>query len=99
DKVKTITYGNGQVASYSYDSRDRPTQILVMAGATKALDLNYTYDGTGNVLSVNNENYGYDALDRITSTSFTGGWGTIDYTYDGAGNRLTMTQAGPGSNT
>jgi RHS repeat-associated protein len=99
DKVSTIGYGNGQVANYFYDSRDRPTQILVMEGTTKALDLNYTYDGTGNVLSVNNENYGYDALDRITSTSFAGGWGTINYTYDGAGNRLTMTEAGLGSNT
>ena len=85
-QISKIVYGDGEVATYTYDSRDRPTQILDMYGTTKELDLNYTYDGTGNVLSENSQAYGYDALNRLTSA--TGPWGTIGYTYDQVGNRV-----------
>ena len=53
DKVSKITYGNGEVTTYTYDSRDRPTQILDKYQGAKKLDLNYTYDGTGNDLNIN----------------------------------------------
>ncbi len=55
--------------TYTCDSRDRPTRILAMEGQTKLLDLNYTYDGTGNVLNIDSESYGYNALNQITSAS------------------------------
>lgn len=90
DKMSTITFGNGEVATYSYDNRDRPTRILVKMGSTKNLDLNYTYDGTGNVLTLNTESYGYDWLDRLTSSS--GPWTAVTYTYDQVGNRIKMVQ-------
>ena len=80
DKMQTITFGSGEVATYTYDNRDRPTRILDKIGITKNLDLNYTYDGTGNVLTLNTETYGYDWLDRLTSSS--GPWTAITYTYD-----------------
>ena len=90
DKMQTITFGSGEVATYTYDNRDRPTRILVKMGSTKNLDLNYTYDGTGNVLTLNTESYGYDWLDRLTSSS--GPWTAITYTYDQVGNRVKMVQ-------
>ncbi|MDE1853769.1 MAG: RHS repeat protein [Thaumarchaeota archaeon] len=90
DKISKITYGNGEVATYSYDTRDRPTQILDKYGSTKELSLNYTYDGTGNVLTLNTESYGYDWLNRLTSSS--GPWGSYAYAYDQVGNRIRMVQ-------
>ncbi len=96
DKVKTITYGNGIQTTYTYDSRSRATRILVKDGAVTKLDLNYAYTGNGDVQSIDDgiaptdETYGYDGLDRLTSSS--GPWGTITYTYDQVGNRLTKTE-------
>src|SRR5207244_7404091 len=90
DKMRSITFGNGEVTNYAYDSRGRPTRILDRIGNTKNLDLNYTYDGTGNVLTLNSESYAYDLLDRLTST--TGPWGTLTYSYDQVGNRVKMVQ-------
>src|SRR5437016_11706704 len=72
------------------DSRGRPTRNLDKIVSKKNLDLNYTYDGTGNVLTLNSESYAYDSLDRLTST--TGPWGTITYAYDQVGNRVKMVQ-------
>ena len=87
-QISKITYGDGEVQTYTYDSRDMPTQILDMYGTTKEMDLNYTYDGTGNVLTENSQSYGYDALGRLTSA--TGPWGTVTYEYDQVGNRVQM---------
>ncbi len=90
DRMGTINYGNGEVATYAYDTRDRPTQIQDKYGTTKELSLNYTYDGTGNVLTLNTESYGYDWLNRLTSAS--GPWGSYTYAYDQTGNRIRMVQ-------
>ncbi|TLY17896.1 MAG: RHS repeat protein, partial [Thaumarchaeota archaeon] len=88
-KLSRISYGDGQVATYSYDSRDRPTRILVRTGSQTQLDLNYTYDSVGNVLSIDGERYSYDWLNRLTSAR--GTWAPISYSYDGAGNLLNKT--------
>jgi len=92
DKVYTVRYGNGVQTTYSYDVRSRPMRILTKFNSLTLLDLNYTYDGEGNVLSINTETYWYDTLDRLTSSS--GPWGSISYTYDAVGNRLTKTEGG-----
>jgi RHS repeat-associated protein len=92
NQVASVKYGDGQTATYTYNNRDEPTQILVKNGAVKQLDLNYTYDPAGNVLKIGSESYGYDYLNRLTSAN--GPWGAISYTYDAVGNRLTMTQGG-----
>jgi RHS repeat-associated protein len=88
--VSSIKYGDGQVASYSYNLEDEVTRILVMQGAVKQLDLNYTYDKVGNVKTIDSETYSYDALDRLVSSK--GPWGVITYGYDAVGNRLSMIQ-------
>jgi RHS repeat-associated protein len=82
--INTVTYGNGEVTSYTYDSMSRPKTITTSLGSTKELSLTYSYDGTGNVVSINSETFGYDALNRLTSA--TGSWGTTTYSYDAAGN-------------
>jgi RHS repeat-associated protein len=90
NKLNTITYGNGVQTTYGYNNRDMPTSIVAKSGSTKEMDLNYTYDGVGNVLSINNENYTYDWLNQVSTAA--GPWGSISYNYDGAGNIVSITQ-------
>jgi RHS repeat-associated protein len=82
--INTMTYGNGEVTSYTYDSTSRPKTITTSLGSTQELSLSYTYDGAGNVASINSQTFGYDALNRLTSA--TGQGGTTTYSYDAAGN-------------
>jgi RHS repeat-associated protein len=89
-KVATIGYGNNVKTSYTYDSRDRPKSIYSFSGTTQLMGLNYTYDGVGNVLSINTESFTYNSLNELISSS--GPWGSTSYFYDGAANMLNMTQ-------
>jgi len=90
DRIGSITYGNGVQTTYLYDNRGRPTRILTRNSTATLLDLNYEYDANGNLLNVNSnqETYGYDDLNRLTSAN--GPWGTLSYTYDIVGNRLSQ---------
>ncbi|MDA4122764.1 MAG: hypothetical protein OK456_06245, partial [Thaumarchaeota archaeon] len=90
DEVSEIKYGNGEVTTYSYDSRDRITQIDLKDGSTKELDLNYTYDGDSDVKTINSETFHYNWLDQLISSSGIGS-GNTTFAYDGAGNMLNQT--------
>ena len=97
DTVNTMTYGNGEVTSYVYDKMDRPTSITTSQGSTQELSLSYKYNAAGDVVSINSESFGYDALDRLTSS--TGAWGTTTYSYDAAGNMVQKQQNSSSSAT
>ncbi|MGA2876475.1 MAG: hypothetical protein ABSE82_13170, partial [Nitrososphaerales archaeon] len=89
NQIATIKFGNGVKTTYSYNSRDMPTSILSKSsGGTTLLSLNYTYDGVGNVLKINNQNYSYNMLNELTSGN--GSWGKISYSYDAVGNMVKM---------
>src|SRR6267378_1487506 len=90
-RIGNITYGNGVQTIYRYDNRGRPTEIKTTQGQTILMDLNYGYDGVGNVLSIGTESYSYDNLNHLTIG--TGPWGTIKFGYDNVGNRLWMYQS------
>jgi len=96
DGIDTITYGNDVNTTYTYDNRDRPTNILTQNSGGVLLNLTYGYDLSGSVTSINNgsytETYGYDLLDRLNSTA--GPWGTVSYGYDAVGNRLSKAVQG-----
>jgi RHS repeat-associated protein len=96
DKINTLTFGNGVTTSYTYDERDRPENVVTRDGSTVLLDLTYTYDDSGSVTSIydgsTTETYGYDLLDRLTSSS--GPWGNLIYLYDYVGNRLSLNRGG-----
>jgi RHS repeat-associated protein len=89
-QLGTVRYHNGANTTYSYNSQNEITRILSRSGSTKLLDLNYTYDGVGNVKSIDSENFTYNWLNQLSSA--VGPWGTLNYTYDGVGNMLTMKQ-------
>jgi RHS repeat-associated protein len=91
--ISLLTYGNGLAGSTSYDNQYRVTAIT----AGSVMSLSYpTYDANGNIQAINNtldptknKSFGYDALDRLTSATASGLWGSLSWTYDGVGNRLT----------
>ena len=83
-----MTVASGAKTTYTYDSRDRTTSISYMDGTTNLGSLNYTCDGVGNVIKINNENYSYNPLNELTSGN--GTWGTINYSYDAVGNMVQM---------
>lgn len=62
--------GKGKTISFGYDGFNR---------ITSAGDVSYKYDNNSNVKKVNNTEYDYDALNRMTTVKFNGR--TITYTY------------------
>ena len=91
--ISSLTYGNGLAGSISYDNQYRITGIV----AGTVMNLSYpTYDANGNITAINNvldatknKSFGYDALDRLSTATASGIWGSLGWTYDGVGNRLT----------
>jgi RHS repeat-associated protein len=93
DSIQDITFGgtNGLKTTYAYDKRSRPATITTKDGSTTKWSFAYTYDRTGNVLSLSGTNipsmtYAYDQQDRLVRATGTG-WGTMTYAYDAVGNR------------
>lgn len=68
-RLKSIS-GNGKTISFGYDGFNR---------ITSAGDATYTYDDNSNVKSVNDTEYEYDKLNRLTSVTFNNK--TIYYSY------------------
>lgn len=80
----TVVDGRGVQTVYSYDERDRVTQVSANYTTVK-----YTYDGDGNLTSRTDDtgvmNYAYDPLSRETvrSTRYGGTQTVLTYTADG----------------
>ena len=74
-----------------------------MLGETSLLDLNYTYEANGNLLTHSigrgtstwqQGPFGYDGLNRLKTASETGGW-SHTYVYDRYGNRAILATSVP----
>jgi RHS repeat-associated protein len=91
--ISSLSYGNGIAGSISYDNQYRITGIT----AGSAMSLSYpTYDANGNITAINNvldatknKSFSYDTLDRLSTATASGIWGSLAWTYDGVGNRQT----------
>ena len=90
----SLTYPNGVVTSYTYDTLSRLTDLTALKGANVVTQWGYLYDAAGNrtrkTTTDHQEDYGYDALYRLTDVHRTGAIGgkrTL-YGYDPVGNRL-----------
>jgi RHS repeat-associated protein len=86
--VSTFTYGNGLVYSATFDQDYELDRLQSGSG----LDWLYSYDATGNILSIadqvdglNDQLFGYDSLDRLESA--VGHYGNEAFEYDANGNR------------
>jgi len=96
---KEVTAG-GQVTNYTYNSRGWVSKIETKNGGSIVLSMNYTYDGVGNVKTINyapsvTESYSYDNLSRLVRADGSETWGAvINYVYDSVGNRLWKNESG-----
>jgi len=91
----TMSSGSGGVVQNEHDVVGR----LKTANPGAERERRYTYDARGNHTGIHtpstpwlNENFTFDALNRLESG--TGPFGTFTYTYDKAGNRQSLTGYG-----
>jgi RHS repeat-associated protein len=91
-KMTSKTLPNGVAATYTYDGLDRLTRLKDGKGNTVIADNQYSYntaaDITQNIDQSGTHGYGYDAIDRLTSATYTG-TPNESYAYDGVGNRTS----------
>jgi RHS repeat-associated protein len=91
NRRSTLTYPNGVVATYTYDSVNRLVDICFTLGQTTVGELTYAYDSAGNRTTVGGSwarsglppaltSATYDAANRIVT------WGGASSTYDLNGN-------------
>jgi RHS repeat-associated protein len=118
-QAQTITYGNGVVTTRTFADPAHSSCIpansfklctlKTQKGANPLYqDFTYTFTADGNVDLITdpingNQDFGYDALDRLTSASGPYGTGgapdTITYSYNQIGNILTNSQLTGGTFT
>ena len=103
--LQSVTYPNGVVHAYSYDARNRLTNLGVTKGSSNLFGYNYTLDAAGHRTSVSElsgrtVNYTYDNLYRLTNETIAADPanvnGAVNYTYDPVGNRTQMSSTLPG---
>jgi len=91
--------GNGTTFSAAYEANGLLSTTSLKKGSSVYYRANYGYDDVGNITSITNTvpslnaGFGYDALYRLTSASYTGGKSYI-YTYDYYGNLTTAKENG-----
>jgi RHS repeat-associated protein len=93
DAVSNLTsrgLPNGTATTYTYDGLDRLKRLKDAKASTVIADNNYTYNNAGQIVQNIDQSgthvYGYDALDRLTSATYTG-TPAESYAYDVVGNR------------
>ena len=96
--LSTKSYANGVITSYSHDADNRLTASTAVYGTNTLQSFSQTYDTAGNIVSVTDpvgtNNYGYDALNRLTDESVAG-YGALTYSYDKTGNRTSKIEPAP----
>jgi RHS repeat-associated protein len=91
--MSSLTYGNGILGTIGYDNQYRVASIT----AGTVMNLSYSqHDANGNIMAITNvidptknKSFTYDSLDRLSTATASGLWGSLSWTYDGVGNRLT----------
>ncbi|MCD9008216.1 hypothetical protein LDO31_18665, partial [Luteimonas sp. XNQY3] len=106
--IKAFTYGNGIVHTLTQNARGLPAKSTdctlagTCAAANRRLDLQYGYDGHGNVTAITDHTssgrqtrgMSYDALDRLIQTTSPSVFGTASYAYDVLDNLTTVNVSG-----
>ena len=106
--LRSVTYANGVVHTYSYDQKNRLANLGVNGPSGPVASYAYTVDNAGHrtavtELSGRTVQYSYDNIYRLTSEAVmadpSGNNGTINYTYDPVGNRTQQTSTNPAIST
>ncbi|MEW5789796.1 MAG: RHS repeat-associated core domain-containing protein [Pseudomonadota bacterium] len=97
--VTKQTYGNGVVTDRAYNAQNgRLTSILANGPNGAVQNQSYVYDSIGLLTSRSDgvqgssESFGYDTLNRLTSTTKSGA--TVSVTYDAIGNITNKSDVG-----
>jgi RHS repeat-associated protein len=94
-QLTSLTFNNTAVTNYTYNANNlRLTDIVTTKSGNTLLNLHYTFDNVGNILSVQDTargettNYAYDDLNRLLSAIVTNGPNQYSrsWTYDTLGN-------------
>jgi YD repeat-containing protein len=87
-QLSSFTFANGLTTNVALNERQWPKSMKT----SSVSDLSYSYDGLGNVYSIQdiieptrNRTMSYDGVDRLTIANG-GSWGGGTITYDGRGN-------------
>ena len=71
DTIQSTTDARGATATFTYNSRHKPTAITYTLSGSPTINTSYGYDAAGNRTSMTdslgNVSYGYDQLSRMTS--------------------------------
>ena len=95
--------GNGTNYSATYSSSGLLSTVSLSKGASSLYNASYTYDGAGNIIGISgtspapalNATFGYDALNRLTSATYsTGRVNNYAYEYDAHGNMTVVRENG-----
>ena len=82
-------YGNRTFNAGATTNEVEGPSLTISPSTNRITTANYSYDAAGNVTSVPNDSYGYDAENRLVTydggASVSGGW---SYVYDGEGRRV-----------
>lgn len=96
-EISQFVYGNGAVYLAEQNARQLLSNFTYGVGSTPQLSEDLAYDPNGNIASVadlaagpRNKSFGYDALNRLTSATANGLWGTQTFTYDAINNLRTL---------
>ncbi|MGB3747880.1 MAG: RHS repeat protein [Rhodanobacter sp.] len=96
-----FAYGNGAVYLAEQNARQLLGNFTYGVGSTLNLSEDLAYDANGNITTVvdlaggpRNKSFGYDALNRLTSATANGLWGTQAFTYDALNNLRTLQTSG-----
>lgn len=92
-QIESITYGNGDVRTYTYNPQTLRLEHLVSNNSAnqRLQDLTYSFDNVGNITQItdavhtNTQSFTYDSLNRLIHAQGAS-YGTIDYKYDSIGN-------------
>lgn len=88
----TLPTGTGVTTTYTYDNANRVTAVAHTKSGTTITGASYTLDANGNrtgrTVGTATDTYAYDGLNRMSSSTPTGGTAT-SYTFNATGNRLT----------
>jgi RHS repeat-associated protein len=102
-QLDSLTFGNGAATDYTYNPNNlRLTDIVTTKSGNTLLNLHYTFDNVGNILSVvdtargETTNYSYDDLNRLMSASITTGGNQYSrsWQYDSIGNMTQRVENG-----
>jgi RHS repeat-associated protein len=96
-RVSTVTDGDGNTVTYTYDLADRITK-QAYTGGPNPLIVTYAYDGAGNLTTQTDPSgttgYTYDGRNQVLTKNAASGGGTLTYGYDADGNMVSAQDAG-----